>query len=78
MHYGEPIVVAVEDELIFQSTSKIDDEFRQSVSKREYSLKPVTFEENPTCIIWKSPYFQLTMRQDFEHKAIQVVYKKLI
>lgn len=78
MHYGEPTIVGAKDKLIFQSKTKAYGEFGQSVSKREYSLKAVTFQENPIWIIWKKSYFQLSIRQDFRNKAIHVLYKKLI
>lgn len=79
-HYGKPNNLFKIDKLISKSKSKLASKtelgFHQNLTKKEFSTKAVKFEENPDWIFWKKKNYELSIRQDFEYKAIHVVYKK--
>lgn len=79
-HYGKPNNLFKIDKLISKSKSKLASKtklgFHQNLTKREFSTKAVKFEENPDWIIWKKKNYELSVRQDFEYKAIHVVFKQ--
>ncbi|MCC1485526.1 hypothetical protein [Winogradskyella immobilis] len=74
--YGNPDVIAVEDELLKESKNENLDEFKQNIIKREFAMKTVSFQDNPTLIIWKKQDFQINIRLHHEYNATRIIFKK--
>lgn len=77
-NYGYPNSILGFDKLINESKNEHVEEygFHQNLSKREFSMKEVSFEDKPHLVFWKKSLYEIHMTFYYKEKGTQLIFRK--
>lgn len=77
-NYSCPNSISKIDKLIYENDTIRSEEkgYNQELTKREFSLKEVLFNEEPDFILWKKDKYQIEIRFDYKNKLTRIAFIK--
>jgi len=78
-HYGYPNNILTIDKLVIESKSEDLEEsgFMQNLAKKIYSMKEVSFHNNPQTVVWNKGVYHIHMNFFYDEKGTQLVFNKI-
>ena len=74
--YGDPKAMFIYDKIIKEHKTENLVGFKQNLVKREFSTKPVKFQEHPQFLIWKKSDFEIKVHLHYEQNATRIMFMK--
>lgn len=76
--YGYPNSILGIDELLSESRSDSEegDEFKQTLTKRDYSMKDVDYNDQPSLVFWNKGSYEIKIMFNYVQNWTQLVFTK--
>lgn len=78
--YGYTNSILGFDKLINESKNEYFGEsgFHQNLSKREYSMKEVSFDDKPHMVFWRKSFYEIQMTFYYKENGTQLIFRKTV
>lgn len=76
-HYSKPNQILKKGKLISETSSlNTSKGFEQNLSKRNYSMEKVSYEDKPDLILWEKHDFSVQIQFDYTNKETSIMFIK--